>query len=163
MHRKSTLINQKFLVVLIFFINIFISRLAELAIPCQSEENMVLTLDDFPFRQIALTDLASLLLLLLITTNNNNNNNNNNRSNNNNSNNIKYLRTHLSHYRTDEATIVGCTLKRTNGKKNFRFSENLHFSGHFNVGAKARVSSKINTYFVRKKQKMNMRLSQTAF
>ena len=160
MHRKSTLINQKFLVVLIFFINIFISRLAELAIPCQSEENMVLTLDDFPFRQIALTDLASLLLLLLITTNNNNNNN---RSNNNNSNNNKYLRTHLSHCRTDEATIVGCTLKQTNGKKTFRFSENLHFSWHFHVGAKARVSSKINTYFVRKKQKMNMRLSQTAF
>ena len=160
MHRKSTLINQKFLVVLIFFINIFISRLAELEIPCQSEENMVLTLGDFPFRQIALTDLVLLLLLLLITTNNNINNN---RSNDNNSNNSKYLRTHLSHCRTDEGTIVGCTLKRINGKKNFRFSENLHFSGHFHVGAKARVSSKINTYFVRKKQKMNMRLSQTAF
>ena len=109
---------------------------------------------------IALTDLASLLLLPLIATNNNNNNN---RSNNNNSNNNKYLRTHLSYCRTDEATIVGCTLKRTNGKKNFRFSENLHVSGHFHVGTKARVSSKINTYFVCKKQKMNMRLSQTAF
>ena len=140
MHRKPTLINQKFLVVLIFFINIFINRLAELAIPCQSEENMVLTLDDFPFRQIALTDLASLLLLLLITTNNNNNNN---RSNNNNSNNNKYLRTHLSHCRTDEATIVGCTLKRTNGKKSFHFGGNLYFGVNFRSGAKARVGSKI--------------------